>query len=70
MKHSEETKRKIRLVRLGKRFTTETKSKMSDSHKGKIHTDETKRKISDTMKRKRTTAKMLDPWAANYQIFD
>jgi|TARA_R110002020_G_scaffold26411_8_gene85358 hypothetical protein len=69
MKHSEETKRKIQFFRLGKKFTAETKSKMSDSHKGKIHSEETKRKISDTMKRKRTTAKILDPWA-NYQIFD
>ena len=66
MKHKEQTKIKIRSARLGKKFSAEIKTKMSNSHKGKVHSEETKKKISETMKRKKSTARMIDPWS--YQL--
>lgn len=63
MEHTQETKNKIRSVRLGSRFSDETKSKMSVSHMGKTHSEETKRKISETILRKKSTAKIIDPWS-------
>jgi len=51
-KHSEETKRKIGLSKMGNKYwigrkhTDETKKKMSDSQKGKIFTDEHKKNMS------------------------
>lgn len=45
--HSEETKRKMSLVKKGKRFSEEHRKKMSEVRKGKHHSKETKRKISE-----------------------
>lgn len=51
-KHSEETKRKMRLSRKGQIFTDETKKKMSIGRSGILHTEETKRKMSESKKGK------------------
>jgi hypothetical protein len=68
MKHTEETKIKLRDIRIGKKYSAETKSKMSNSHKGKFHSEETKKKISDTMKLKKATVSMIDPWLYITQV--
>ncbi len=63
MEHTQESKNKIRSARLGTRFSDQTKSKMSVSHTGKTHSEETKRKISQIMQRKKSTARIDDPWS-------
>lgn len=45
-RHSEETKQKIRLARLGRKHTEETKKKISKTECGKFVSVETKQKIS------------------------
>lgn len=45
-RHSEETKQKIGLARLGKKHTEETKRKISKTEQGKVISVETKLKIS------------------------
>lgn len=47
-KHSEETKEKMRLAKLGKAHSEDTKQRMSDSHRGKAS------------KRKGATWKLVD----------
>lgn len=44
-KHSEETKRKISLISLGRKHTEESKRKLSEANKGKKLSEEHKRKI-------------------------
>lgn len=55
VKHSEETKEKIRLSSFGKKHTEESKRKNSEKHKGKAKTDETKKKLSIMMSGKKHT---------------
>jgi group I intron endonuclease len=49
-KHTEESKRKIKIARSKQIITEETKQKMSKSLKGRIFTDEHKKKIGDSRK--------------------
>lgn len=57
--HSEETKRKMRLIKMGKKASDETKKKLRESHlgqvawnKGKPWSDEVKKKFSEKRKGK------------------
>ena len=50
MKHSEETKRKIRLKLLGRKLSSEVRKRMSEGQKGKIYSEESKRKMSEYAK--------------------
>lgn len=43
---SEETKQKIKMANIGKKFSLETRKRLSESHKGLKHSEETKRKLS------------------------
>lgn len=63
-KHSEETKQKMRLSKLGKKLSEETKNKMSEIRKGrkspmegKKHSEESKKKISEKGKNLRCGTK-------------
>jgi len=60
LKHSEESKLRIRESKLGTKYSIKTKSKMSESHKGKICSDETKNKISDSNKGRNLTKEHKD----------
>lgn len=46
-KHSEETKLRMSLSRMGRIFSEETKQKLSNAKKGKLFSDEHKQKISE-----------------------
>lgn len=50
--HSEETKKRISVARIGQKSSQETKLKISEAGKGRRHSDETKRKIGDGNKGK------------------
>jgi hypothetical protein len=53
MRHSEETKRKWSIAKLGKKrgsYSAEHRQKISDSQKGKVIPDETRQKISNATK--------------------
>ena len=43
--HTEETKEKIRLSKLGQKHSLETRKKMSESHKGRVFSEESKERI-------------------------
>jgi hypothetical protein len=49
-KHSEDSKRKMAIAKIGTNASDETKQKMSISKKGKKHTDEAKQNMSNAMK--------------------
>lgn len=51
-KHSEETKQKIRGLRLGKKTSLKTRLKMSESHKAENLSRETRKKLSTALKGK------------------
>lgn len=66
-KHSEETKEKLRLARIGTRLSEETLAKMSNaqmgvknSFYGKHHTKETKNAAAEKSKRNKNRAKLTD----------
>ena len=50
MKHSQETKEKIRLKLLGRKLSSEVRKRMSEGQKGKIYSEESKRKMSEYAK--------------------
>lgn len=64
--HSDETKQKQRIKRLGKPLSNETKIKMSKSLKGLKRTESTKLKISLTKKKK---VLLISPLNDNYEVF-
>ena len=49
LKHTEETKKKLHIVKTGVKHSEETKQQMKLSHIGKRHSDLTKKKISNSM---------------------
>ena len=56
LKHTEETKRKLREAHKGNRgraFSEETRRKMSEAQKGKKHSEESKRRMSEAQKGKK-----------------
>ena len=50
--HSEETKKKLSEVNMGKTLSDETKQKLRDINMGKTHSDESKQKMSDAKPKK------------------
>lgn len=70
LRHTDSTKAKISLARLGRKASEETRARMSESHKGHQHAQETKQKISKANKGKIRTAEQCEQFKKSWDKND